>query len=193
VSLSTPSDYAAWLADLKDRIAGARARAVLAANAEQIALYHELGREILARQGREGWGAKVVDRLSADLRAAFPDMKGLSSSNLKYMRQFAQACPDSRFGQQPADQLPWFHIVILITQVPDPAARAWYAERAVGEAWSRDTLSGQIRSQLHLRQGAALTNFAERYATPLPVLSAEVAALAERVQVHLEKMVATWN
>lgn len=182
MTLPLPADYAGWLADLKARIAGARARAVLAANAEQIALYHELGCEILARQGREGWGAKVIDRLSADLRAAFPDMKGLSSSNLKYMRQFAQACPERRFGQQLADQLPWFHIVTLITQVPDPAVRAWYAERTIGEAWSRDTLTGQIRSQLHLRQGNALTNFAAR----IPAAQAGLAAAVLKDPYHFD-------
>jgi len=99
-------------------------------------------------------------------------MKGLSSRNLKYIRHFAQECPDCHFGQQPAAQLPWFHIVTLITQVPDPTVRAWYAERTIVEAWSRDTLSGQIRSQLHLRQGNALTNFAER----LPAGQAGLAA-----------------
>ena len=182
MTLPLPADYAGWLADLKARIAGARARAVLAANAEQIALYHELGCEILARQGREGWGAKVIDRLSADLRAAFPDMKGLSSSNLKYMRQFAQACPERRFGQQLADQLPWFHIVTLITQVPDPSVRAWYAERTIGEAWSRDTLTGQIRSQLHLRQGNALTNFAAR----IPAAQAGLAAAVLKDPSHFD-------
>ena len=182
MTLPLPADYAGWLADLKARIAGARARAVLAANAEQIALYHELGCEILARQGREGWGAKVIDRLSADLRAAFPDMKGLSSSNLKYMRQFAQACPERRFGQQLADQLPWFHIVTLITQVPDPSVRAWYAERTIGEAWSRDTLTGQIRSQLHLRQGNALTNFAAR----IPAAQAGLAAAVLKDPYHFD-------
>ena len=182
MTLPLPADYAGWLADLKARIAGARARAVLAANAEQIALYHELGCEILARQGREGWGAKVIDRLSADLRAAFPDMKGLSSSNLKYMRQFAQACPERRFGQQLADQLPWFHIVTLITQVPDPSVRAWYAERTIGEAWSRDTLTGQIRSQLHLRQGTALTNFAAR----IPAAQAGLAAAVLKDPYHFD-------
>jgi predicted nuclease of restriction endonuclease-like (RecB) superfamily len=182
MSLPLAADYAAWLADLKLRIASARARAVLAANAEQIALYHELGREILARQGREGWGAKVIDRLSADLRTAFPDMRGLSGRNLRYMRHFAQECPEARFGQQPAAQLPWFHIVTLITQLPDPAMRAWYAERTVGEGWSRDTLNGQIRSQLHLRLGAALTNFAER----LPAGQAGLAAAALKDPYHFD-------
>src|SRR5687767_380405 len=70
-----PAEYGTWLAQLKARIQGARQRAALAANAEQIQLYHELGREILVRQEREGWGAKVIERLSADLREAFPDMK----------------------------------------------------------------------------------------------------------------------
>jgi len=105
-----PAGYAEWFSRLKLRIAGARQRALLAANAEQIRLYHDIGREILERQERQGWGAKVIDRLSSDLRAAFPDMKGLSSSNLKYMRFFAQLCPDCRIGQQSADQLPWFHM-----------------------------------------------------------------------------------
>ena len=111
--LALPADYANWLTELKSRIAGARQRVALAANAQQIQLYHEIGCDILKRQASEGWGAKVIDRLSSDLRAAFPDMKGLSSSNLKYMKFFAQECPDRQFGQQSADQLPWFHIVTL--------------------------------------------------------------------------------
>lgn len=182
MSLPIAPDYAVWLADLKARIAGARARAVLAANAEQIALYHELGREILARQGREGWGAKVIDRLSADLRAAFPDMKGLSTRNLMYMRDFARAYPDPAIVQRLAAQLPWFHIVTLLTQVPDPAVRTWYADRTISEAWSRDTLIGQIRSQLHLRQGTALTNFAER----LPAAQSGLAAAVLKDPYHFD-------
>jgi len=173
-SLSLPVDYPGWLAELKSRIAGARQRAVLAANAEQIRLYHDLGRDILDRQAREGWGAKVIDRLSADLRAAFPDMKGLSSSNLKYMKFFAQECPGRQFGQQTADQLPWFHIVTLLTQVRDSDERAWYARQAVDQAWSRDTLTCQIRSRLHQRQGAALTNFGRRLPAPQAGLATQI-------------------
>ncbi len=157
-----PADYGPWLADLKQRIRSARNRAVLAANDEQIRLYHDLGREILNRQATQGWGAKVIDRLSHDLRASFPDMKGLSSRNLKYMKHFAQECPNIQIGQQAAAQLPWFHIVTLITQISDLAVRAWYAQEAVAHAWSRDVLTSQIRSQLHQRQGAALTNFERR-------------------------------
>jgi predicted nuclease of restriction endonuclease-like (RecB) superfamily len=128
-ALALPADYAQWLTSLKQRIQGARQRALLAASSEQIRLYHDIGREILHRQRRQGWGAKVIDRLSADLRAAFPDMKGLSASNLKYMRYFALECPGRVIGQQSADQLPWFHIVTLITKLEDSALREWYARR----------------------------------------------------------------
>jgi hypothetical protein len=114
-----------------------RQRALLAANGEQIRLYHDIGREILDSQSRQGWGAKVIDRLSADLRAAF-GYEGLSGANLKYMRYFASECPDRVVGQQSADQLPWFHIVTLITKIHDPALREWYAREAwrIGNRWT---------------------------------------------------------
>jgi predicted nuclease of restriction endonuclease-like (RecB) superfamily len=137
-------DYAGWLVDLKSRIQRARSQAALAVNQELVRLYHHLGSEILARQDRQGWGAKVIDRLAMDLRAAFPDMKGLSASNLKYMRFFAELCPALQIGQQAADQLPWFHIVTLLTKVTDPDQREWYAIRAVERAWSRATLQVNI-------------------------------------------------
>jgi predicted nuclease of restriction endonuclease-like (RecB) superfamily len=125
----------------------------VAVNQELVRPYHHIGSEILARRSRQGWGAKVIDRLAADLRAAFPDMKGLSASNLKYMRYFAELCPSLQIGQQPADQLPWFHIVTLLTKVADPDQREWYAIRAVERAWSRPTLQANIKAQLHLREG----------------------------------------
>lgn len=87
-----PADYASWFAELKTRIQRSRTQAALAVNQELVRLYHHIGSEILVRQGRQGWGAKVIDRLALDLRTAFPDMKGLSVSNLKYMRFFAELC-----------------------------------------------------------------------------------------------------
>lgn len=108
-TLLLPADYAQWLASLKSQISGARQRAVLSANREQIRLYHRIGSEILERQQRQGWGAKVIGRLSSDLQEAFPEMKGFSTSNLKYMRYFAEQWPTGLIGQQTADQLPWFH------------------------------------------------------------------------------------
>jgi predicted nuclease of restriction endonuclease-like (RecB) superfamily len=169
-----PLDYADWLASLKSRIAGARQRAALAVNQELVQLYHHIGAEILERQTRQGWGARVIDRLASDLRAAFPEMKGFSSRNLKYMKYFAEKCPFGKIGQQAAAQLPWFHIVTLLTKVSEDAAREWYAIQAVQHGWSRPTLEVHIKNQLHLRQGTAITNF-DRH---LPAAHAQLAAEA---------------
>jgi len=88
-----PAGYPAFLSDVKARVQAARTRAVLSANRSLIELYWGIGREILVRERREGWGSRVIDRLAADLRREFPDMTGFSRSNLKYMRAFAEAWP----------------------------------------------------------------------------------------------------
>ena len=107
-----PEGYADWLADLKSRIHTAQQRATLAVNRELVLLYWQIGRDILARQAAQGWGAKVIERLAQDLRAAFPEMKGFSPRNLKYMRAFAEAWPDAEFVQQAAAQLKSWHETI---------------------------------------------------------------------------------
>ncbi|MBF0132752.1 MAG: DUF1016 family protein [Magnetococcales bacterium] len=161
-----PDDYADWLKHLKGDIARAQQRAALAVNSELVQLYWRIGRDILLRQEAQGWGAKVIDRLARDLKDSFPDMRGWSSSNLKYMRFFAQHCPDGKFGQQPADQLPWFHIVILLTKLDNPIDRDWYATQAVQLGWSRTTLELHIKNRLHTRQGTAVSNFVARLPSP---------------------------
>ena len=167
ISLTVPPEgYADWLSELKTRIHTAQQRAALAVNRELVLLYWQIGRDILERQSREGWGAKVVERLSRDLRAAFPEMKGFSARNLKYMRYFAEHCPTQQFGQQPAAQLPWFHIVTLLTQVREPDQRAWYAGYAIQQGWSRTSLEIHIKNNLFSRQGKAVTNFTARLPSP---------------------------
>jgi hypothetical protein len=94
-----PADYGPWLSELKTRIHQAQQRAARSVNRELVLLYWQLGRDILERQGREGWGAKVIERLSVDLRNAFPEMKWISPRNLKYIRAFARAWPDADFVQ----------------------------------------------------------------------------------------------
>jgi predicted nuclease of restriction endonuclease-like (RecB) superfamily len=161
-TLHLPADYADWLSQLKRDITQSQQRAALSVNAELVQLYGRIGRDILQRQSAQGWGAKVIDRLAQDLKDAFPDMRGFSSRNLKYMAFFAQHCPDGQIGQQPAAQLPWFHIVTLLTQLDTPAERAWYAAQTIQQRWSRSTLELNIKNRLHLRQGGALSNFAAR-------------------------------
>lgn len=172
-ALAPPEGYADWLKQLKADIAHARQRAALAVNAELVRLYAHIGRDILQRQQAQGWGAKVIDRLARDLKDSFPDMRGWSSSNLKYMRFFAQHCPDGKFGQQPADQLPWFHIVILLTKLDNASEREWYAAQAMQHGWSRTTLELNIKNRLRHRQGAAVSNFEARLPSPDSALAHE--------------------
>jgi predicted nuclease of restriction endonuclease-like (RecB) superfamily len=154
-------EYRTTLAAAKAAIQAARTRAVLAANHELIGLYWELGGLILARQRGDGWGTKVVERFSADLRAEFPEMRGLSRSNLMYMRAFAAAWPEPSIVQRLVGRLPWGHNIELLDKLDDPVEREWYAAAAIEHGWSRAVLANQIMSQLHRRAGAAPSNFAE--------------------------------
>jgi predicted nuclease of restriction endonuclease-like (RecB) superfamily len=154
-----PSGYAGILRDLKQRIQQERLRTVMAANSAMVLLYWDIGRRILERQDREGWGARVIDRLSSDLREAFPDMHGLSPRNLKYMRAFAAAWSDRTIVQRVVAQIPWRQNITLLERLDDSATRLWYAEQASRHGWSQPILCLQIEGHAHERQGKALTNF----------------------------------
>lgn len=140
-ALVLPADYADWLSSLKQRIRGARQRALL---------------------------------------AAFPDIKGHSASNLKYMCDFAQEWPRRQIGQQSADQLPWFHIVTLIIKLAATDLRNRYTREALDNAWPRETFEAQFKSQPHLRQGAAVTE-------------ADIATLACWMEQNVKRMRLAWD
>ena len=118
---SLPESYAATLQEIKTHLRGARIRAVLAANPVVIEAYWRTGKIILARQQDAGWGARVIDRLAADLQAEFPDMGGLTRRNLFSTRAFAEAFPDDPIVKKPVSQLPCGHIIRLLQMVKDPA------------------------------------------------------------------------
>jgi predicted nuclease of restriction endonuclease-like (RecB) superfamily len=153
------AEYATWLESLKARVRETQSRAAVAANKELVLLYWTIGTEILERQQQQGWGAKVVERLSQDLLNAFPGMSGLSARNLKYMRAFAAAWPDLAFVQQVAAQMPWGHNMALLDKLESQEQRSWYARAAIENGWSRGVLVHQIDLRLIDRQGAAVTNF----------------------------------
>ncbi len=160
------SEYLEFVEQLKIRVSESRYQAARTVNSELIKLYHHIGNEILKRQEIYGWGAKVIDNLSRDLHSAFPEMKGFSSRNLKYMRRFAEEYKDVEFVQQVAAQLPWFHIVILLDKVKDNQHRIFYMKKTVEYGWSRSVLTTQIELELHKRQGQAITNFQSKLAYP---------------------------
>lgn len=154
-----PQDYPAWLGELKQRIQHERLRVILASNTAMVLLYWDIGQRILEKQNAQGWGAKIIDRLSADLRDAFPEMKGFSPRNLKYMRAFAVAWPEREIVQQVVAQLTWSHSVILLDKLKTTEQRLWYAKQAYEHGWSRNILAIQIDTKAHLRFGKAQNNF----------------------------------
>jgi predicted nuclease of restriction endonuclease-like (RecB) superfamily len=154
-----PAGYAEWLAKLKSEIRSAQIRASVSVNRELILVYWRLGCDILERREEAGWGSKIVDRLAHDLRVEFPDMKGFSVRNLKYMRAFAAAWPEREFVQQVAAQLPWFHLCTLLDKLATRTERDWYLAKAVEHGWSRSMLVMQIETQARERAGRATTNF----------------------------------
>ncbi|WP_029112533.1 YhcG family protein [Mycobacterium sp. URHB0044] len=169
-----------WYPELLDAVAGrvqtGRQRAVAAANQELISTYWAVGNEILARQHAEGWGARVIDRLSADLRERFPEAKGFSARNLKYMRAFAAAWPDIEIVQRSAAQLPWRQHMVLLDKLESLDLRLWYARAAIDQGWSRDILVHHIDTEFHQRAGKAITNFTRT----LPPTDSDLAQQATR-------------
>ncbi|HEY5857289.1 MAG TPA: PDDEXK nuclease domain-containing protein [Aldersonia sp.] len=153
-----PGDYEQTLEALTSRVVAARATAQQTVSTQVVELYWEIGNTILQRQAGEGWGAKVVTRLAADLRRAFPGMRGFSATNLRYMRAFAAAWS----GNLPTavGRLPWGHVTVLLDKLDDPAVRDLYAEAVVEFGWSRNVLVNQILNRSLERAGAAAANFA---------------------------------
>ena len=170
--LHLTDDYKNWLSELKIRIKHAQQKAVLAVNKELVLLYWQIGHEILNRQERSGWGAKIVNQLSADLKTAFPEIQGFSPRNLKYMRAFAAAWQDFQIVQEVLAQLPWYHHLTLLDKLSNNDDRMVYARLAVENGWSRNMMVHHIELGTAKRIGKAQNNFADF----LPPAESELAA-----------------
>ena len=156
------AEYADWIHSIKERVRQARLRAALAVNVEQLTLYWDIGHEIIEKQLNLGWGAKVVERMSKDLRTEFPDMEGFSRSNLMYMRSFASTWTRNEIVQAPLGQLPWYHQIALIEKLKSRTDRLAYAKLTVENGWSRNVLVHHVELGTAKKVGsAALTNFSE--------------------------------
>lgn len=165
--IELPDSYPELLAKAKAEVRSAQLRAHLAANTELLRLRWRIGRLILERQDAEGWGAKVIDRLASDLQAEFPEQRGWTRRTLHYMRKLAERwVTEEAFVQQAAAQMPWTSVTTLLDGCDDRSTSDWYAARAVTEGWSRAVLADRIKGRLHLREGAAPSNFAATLTDP---------------------------
>ena len=183
-SAALPVGYANLLAGLKARVRAGQLRAVVSVNRELILLYWDIGKIIAEAQRTKGYGKQVVERLAQDPHEAFPKMDGFSPRNVWRMRAFylawtegSQKHPqavgklDSKIlpqlvaeldGQnlpQPVAEIPWGHNVLLLEKIANPILRLWYARKAIEHGWSRAVLTHHIETQLHKREGKAVTNF----------------------------------
>lgn len=158
-SSAMPEWYAEMLDNIKQLVAEGRRQVMWTANVQMSMMYYQIGTEILKRQSTEGWGAKVVDRLSADLKHSFPEMQGFSPRNLKYMRRFAELWPDAQIVQRCVAQLPWRHNICLMEKVKEPNRRLAYAMAAIEHGWSKTILELQLENYTLERSGKIPSNF----------------------------------
>ena len=171
-------DYRDWLKEIKQRVQKAQVKAAVQVNTALLTFYWELGADIVKRQKTAKWGSGFLKQLSADLMAEFPDMKGFSFSNIKYIRQWylfysagAVNCATGccTISQQPVGQLvriPWGHNLVIISKCKDVTEALYYVNKTIEHNWSRNVLTHQIESGLYLREGKAVTNFAKTLPAP---------------------------
>lgn len=169
--LNHQHDYQLWFHELNQRIRQSQQKAVWAVNAELVLLYWQIGQDILCQQQQYGWGAKIIEQLSQDLKREFPEMTGFSKRNLSYMRKFAQEWQDEQIVQAVLAQLPWYHHIALLDKLNDETQRLWYAQKAIEHGWSRNVLVHQIENQHYHRVGQASHNFN----ATLPALHSDLA------------------
>ena len=163
--------YLEFIEKIKMEIQKQRVSIVMKANAGMICLYWNIGKDILAKQEEEGWGAKVIDRMAKDLKEAFPDMSGFSPRNIKYMRKFAQCWPDYEIVQRVVAQIPWRTNISLMDKLKTEEERIWYAGKTIENGWSKAILELQIQNRLMERTGKTVNNFP----AALPPLDSDMA------------------
>ena len=169
--MNTP-EYISIVENIKHEITVAQYRAAVHVNADLLLLYHSIGCII---NDHKSWGNKFIDNLATDIKMSFPESKGYSVRNLKYMAKFAEAYPDREFVQQVVAQIPWGHNIILMDKVSNPDERVWYIQKAIENSWSRNVLVHQIESGLYKRQVSAekVSNFEHRLPPPQSELAVQ--------------------
>jgi predicted nuclease of restriction endonuclease-like (RecB) superfamily len=166
IDVINSKDYISFLNNIKRDIQTSRVRAALAVNKELVLLYWRIGQSILEKQRALGWGSKVIEQLSLDLKHAFPSSGGFSKQNLWYMRQFAGEYTQEVILQQPIGEIPWGHNIDIFTKIKDIKIRLWYIQKTIENGWSRNVLTMHIDNQSHLKLGQAQTNFAATLQKP---------------------------
>ncbi|MBT9547093.1 MAG: DUF1016 family protein [Candidatus Sericytochromatia bacterium] len=183
-------DYKAFIIDIKECIRAAQIKAAVAVNREMLLLYWDLGQRLILKQQETSWGDGFIKQMSQDLNLEFPEMKGFSLSNLKYMRQWVQFWSSHPlYAQQAVGQLntesksqqlvgqimqiPWGQNLVILTKAKSHEQALFYVQKTIQNNWSRAVLSHQIESQLYARTGKAIDNFQATLPAPHSDLARE--------------------
>ena len=171
------ADYRQWLGELKTRFRQVQLKAAVAVNTAMLQFYWELGADMVAKQTQFAWGSGFLTQLSADLMREFPDVKGFSVRNLKYIRQWHEFWLDAPIGQQPVSQIlsiPWGHNLAILAKCKQHGEALYYAQATQTFGWSRSVLVHQIESDLWQREGKAITNFVQTLPDPQSDLATQI-------------------
>ncbi|NGX53476.1 MAG: hypothetical protein K1000chlam4_00188 [Chlamydiae bacterium] len=166
IQTAPPKEYKSFLKEIKERILSSQVKAAVAVNRELITLYWEIGTALHKKQQKEGWGSKTVEKLANDLKSSFPNMKGFSTRNIRFMVQFAREFNEYEIVKQLVSQIPWGHNILLLQKLETLEERLWYANKTIENGWSRNVLLHWLDSGLHKRQGKAVTNFTKTLPAP---------------------------
>lgn len=170
--LINASEYLETVEQIKTEIQAAQYKAAVSVNQKMILLYHSIGEVI---NSHKVWGNRFIESLAKDIKLAFPNAKGYSIRNLKYMAKFAATYPDRQFVQTVSAQIPWSHNVAILDKVKDSDQRIWYIKKTAENGWSHSVLIHQIESCLYERQAIAekVSNFELRLPSPQSELAVQ--------------------
>ena len=160
-------EYQSFLAQAESQVRQIRTRIAQSVNKAAISLYWWLGEHIVQHQNQHSWGKAVVERLSKDLKTAFPDAKfGFSPQNLWYMRQFYLEYHNKPNLQQLVGEIPWGQNLLILSKVKTDEERHYYLTQTKTQSWTRDILRHQINSNAYARH--CLPNKKHNFETTLP-------------------------
>jgi predicted nuclease of restriction endonuclease-like (RecB) superfamily len=153
------SDYETFLAEIKERIRQAQYDALKAVNKELIKLYWDIGKMIVEKQKKYGWGKSIVENLARDLQKEFPGMRGLSSRNLWYMRDFYLTYKDKPKLQPLVAEISWTHNIIIMERCKDDLEREFYIRMSRKFGWSKNVLIHHIENKTYEKTLSGQTSF----------------------------------
>ncbi|MDE5801852.1 MAG: PDDEXK nuclease domain-containing protein [Lachnospiraceae bacterium] len=167
-------EYRKWIEELGKRYKQRQIKAAVSVNQEMIGFYWSIGRDIVEKSAESKWGSGFFDNLSKDMKIILPEVQGLSSSNLRYMKKFYELYSDSNFPQLVGDlsdkelfSIPWGHHRVIIDKCKLNREKSiFFVKKTILNNWSRAVLLNFLDTDLYERQGKAISNF--EYALPEP-------------------------